>query len=64
MNQLKHIRKQLGITQAQLADLSKVSRLSIAAMELQVYRPTLFEKLKLSNCLHCSVNFLMGVGQP
>lgn len=64
MNQLKHIRKQLGITQAQLADLSKVSRLSIAAMELQVYHPTLFEKLKLSNCLHRSVNFLMGVDQP
>lgn len=50
-NRLKILRKELGMTQAQLAELVGVARVSITAIEKGRYIPTIETALQISKVL-------------
>lgn len=54
-NNLKVLRAKKNITQAQLANLTKVSRQTINAMELGKYAPSTILALKLASVFNVDV---------
>jgi len=54
-NNLKEIRTKLGITQAELAELVGVARVSIIAIENGRFIPTIETALRVSQALNVSI---------
>ncbi len=57
-NRVKEIRKKLGLTQAQLAEIVGVSRVSIVAIETGRYIPTIETALRISQALNTPIDQL------
>ena len=57
-NRLRELRRQQGLTQAQLAQAVGISRQSIIAIEKSKYKPTIELALKLARALSCPVEEL------
>ena len=55
-NKIKEIRTKLGLTQAQLAEIVGVSRVSIVAIETGRYIPTIETALRISQALRTPVD--------
>lgn len=60
MINLKNIREQKGITQAQLAEMIGVTQGAVSAWETGRWEPTLATIRKASNVLNCTVDELIG----
>ena len=61
---LKNIRRERGYTQAQLAELTGISRRAIVHYETQVKRPPLEKVKKIAEVLKISVDVLLDVSTP
>lgn len=59
MNRIREIRKERGMTQQQLSDVSTVPRVCITRYESGKYRPTLSNAEKLAAALHCTIEELI-----
>ena len=57
-NRVKEIRTKLGLTQAQLAEIVGVSRVSIVAIETGRYIPTIETALRISQALNTPIDQL------
>ena len=57
-NHIKEIRSNLGMTQAQLADLVGVARVSIVSIETGRFIPTIETALRISKALNVSIDQL------
>ncbi len=57
-NRVRETRKNLGLTQAQLAELCGVSRVSIVAIETGRFLPTIETALRLSRALDTGLDDL------
>jgi len=57
-NYLKQARVKNNLTQSQLADLARVSRQTIHALEKSIYIPSTVLALKLAKVLSCKVEDL------
>lgn len=57
-NHIKEIRTQKGLLQQELADICKVSRQTVNAIENNKYDPTLELAFKLANALETTVDKL------
>ncbi|HLO13197.1 MAG TPA: helix-turn-helix transcriptional regulator [Anaerolineales bacterium] len=55
-NQIKELRSILGMTQAQLAEMVGVARVSIIAIETGRYIPTIETALRISKALNAPVD--------
>ena len=60
-NRLKERRTELGLTQAELADLCLVSRKTINTVENKVFIPSTLLALKLARALEASVEELFWI---
>ena len=58
LNRLQELRKQAGLTQAELSNSADVSRKSINAIENGVYVPSTVLALKIARTLKCKVEDL------
>jgi len=58
LNNLEAIRRQVGLTQAQLSKFAGVSRKSINAIENGMYVPSTVLALKIADTLDCTVEDL------
>lgn len=58
LNNLEAIRRQAGLTQAQLSKFAGVSRKSINAVENGIYVPSTVLALKIADTLDCAVEDL------
>jgi putative transcriptional regulator len=58
-NRIREIRKERGITQQQLSEMSSVPRVCITRYESGKYRPTLKNAEKLAAALHCTIEELI-----
>ena len=58
LNNLEAIRRQAGLTQAQLSKFASVSRKSINAIENGMYVPSTVLALKIADTLDCTVEDL------
>ncbi|MCG7421179.1 helix-turn-helix transcriptional regulator [Macrococcus epidermidis] len=59
-NKIKELRKELGMSQAELSDKTNVSRQTINAIENDKYYPTLSLAFKLAKCLNVTVDELFS----
>lgn len=57
-NNLKNIRKQAGITQEKLAQLTNVRRETIIRLEKNLYNPSLELAFKIAKVLKCDINVI------
>ena len=57
-NNIRELRKKLGLRQEDMADAVEVTRQTINAIELQKYNPTLVLAMKLAKFLHTTVEEL------
>jgi putative transcriptional regulator len=57
-NSIREIRRNLGLTQAQLAKLVGISRVSIVAIETGRFQPTIETALRLSKALETGLDEL------
>ena len=57
---IKCLREQNQLTQAQLARKLQVSRNCVNACEMGISLPSTKMMIELSNCLHTSLDYLMG----
>ena len=55
-NNIKELRKNLGMTQAQLAELVGIARVSIVSIETGRYIPTIETALRISKALQVPVD--------
>ena len=60
MTNLKSIREQKGITQAQLASMIGVTQGAVSAWETGRWEPSLYTIRKISNALKCTTDELIG----
>lgn len=58
---LKHVRKAAGLTQAQLAQLTGVSRQTIIATERGDYAPSVYLALRIARSLETSVEEIFSL---
>lgn len=58
---LKHVRKAAGLTQAQLAHLTGVSRQTIIATERGDYAPSVYLALRIARSLETSVEEIFAL---
>ncbi|SMX93735.1 MULTISPECIES: helix-turn-helix transcriptional regulator [unclassified Brevibacterium] len=58
---LKHVRKSVGLTQAQLAQLTGVSRQTIIATERGDYAPSVYLALRIARTLETSVEEIFAL---
>ncbi|WP_193071381.1 helix-turn-helix transcriptional regulator [Brevibacterium sp. FME37] len=58
---LKHVRKSVGLTQAQLAQLTGVSRQTIIATERGDYAPSVYLALRIARALETSVEEIFAL---
>jgi transcriptional regulator with XRE-family HTH domain len=60
---LQEIRKKKGLTQAQLANITGLSRRMIGHYETMVKRPSLDNVIKIANALDVSIDELLGISK-
>ncbi len=54
-NTLEQLRKEMGYTQEELADMLEVSRQTIGSIENGRYNPSIILAFKISNLFHVSI---------
>lgn len=59
-NKIKELRKQIGMSQAELSEKMEVSRQTINAIENDKYDPTLSLAFKLAKCFNVTVDELFS----
>ncbi|RXK17772.1 helix-turn-helix transcriptional regulator [Macrococcus sp. DPC7161] len=59
-NKIKELRKQIGMSQAELSKKMEVSRQTINAIENDKYDPTLSLAFKLAKCFNVTVDELFS----
>ena len=57
---IKELRVSRGMTQSNLAKIMAVTRSSVNAWEMGISLPSTKMMIELSNCLHTSLDYLMG----
>ena len=56
------LRKKVGITQEQMADILGISRQSVSRWEIDMAFPETEKLIKLSKLLNCSIDYLLNTG--
>lgn len=56
---LREIRKARGLTQAELAEITNINRVTIARYELGLIKPGADNLVKLTNALQCTADELL-----
>ena len=62
-NRLREKRQALGLSQKQLADLARITRQAVSALEANQYSPATSVALQLGRALHCRVEDLFSIKQ-
>lgn len=62
-NYVQKYRLKRSLTQEELADLARVTRQTIIAIEKSNYTPSVFLALKLAKVFHVSVDQLFTIGE-
>lgn len=60
-NSVKEYRKQCGLTQDHLAELTELTRQTIIAIEKQRYEPSIGTAIKLASVLGCPIETLFWI---
>lgn len=60
-NRLKKLRKQMGLTQTQLAERMGVTKSMISYYEVENRRPSPETLIKLAHIFHVSTDYLLGI---